>query len=332
MKKECIKAQNLFSLFIDNKINDTDLIWLNNHLDSCPECVKELNKTKKVLNTLKVLKQENLPFDFYFKLNKVLDKIEEKGKNNMFVFNKQFIFRAGLVFATVIFGSFLTLKIVLDNKKVISPDLSVEKQISQLQDIKKEHPISVERENKLIATQKQQDITIEQKTFASSVPSMAEIEYNQPRVPFNLISTGNSSGYENNKMVNRIYMQPIPGKSYYELNQKQIKNDFDARIFGFVIDNDETKEKLCAKYNISEIPQIDFNSEMLILITGEAISSNNYSVEIINAIKEINKIVVLYKINNFNNGDLVNMQINTRYYDFKIISKTQLPIVFKRIE
>lgn len=315
MRKECIKARELITLFLDKRIDNINLTWLNKHISSCNFCAKEFKEIKKITGILKILKQESLPVDFYFKLNKSIDEIEAKRKNNVFIPNLNMILRTGLVFVIVVFGFVVTLKFVKDNQKFVPP----------VSEIKKMDNIAIKREKKLIDDKAElnNDVAIAQKSFEMPVPSAPpslEMEYKKPGVSFNLVST-NDTGSRGREIVKHTFMQTIPGRSYYKLYQEQIQDNFGLKVFGFVIDNEETLKNIRSKYNINEFTKVDFQLEMLILIATE--DNSGYSVEIVNGLKEINKIVILYRLNRSGDG---------KKYDIKVISKTQLPVIFKRIE
>ncbi len=332
MRKECIKAKELMTLLVDNKIDAGDMVWFNKHILSCNNCAEEFEEIKKIKNVLKTLKQENVPPDFYFKLNKALDKTEEKGKNNILFSNFQVAFRLGVIFTVFIFGFVVTMKIVKDNRKFISPDFMEIEQKSGISEIKKTDDIIIKKEADLVTVRPKQKDFVEKKVIempVSVVKDPVKIEYKKPRVPYNLVSAG-AEGIDYSKAVNRVYMQPIPAKSYYELDQKQIQDEFDLRVQNFVIDNHDTWEKFRLKYDIDKFGKTDFATEMMLLITVDDGTSGNYSVEIVNALKEINKIIVYYRINRISKADTTIVQ--PQKYDVKIISKTQLPVIFKRIQ
>lgn len=330
MRKECIKAKELTTLLIDKKIDNSDLEWFNKHISSCNSCAKEFKEIKKTVSILKTLEQESVPPDFYFKMNKILDEIEEKRKSNVLFPNLQMVFRTGLVFAMIVFGFVVTLKVVRDNRNFVSPSIVETEQKTELPEIKKTDYTATKKDKNLIDTKAKLDIAIAKKSLEIPVlvaPASAEIEYKKSSVPFKLISTDGSS-YQGPKTVKRTYMQPMPVKSYYKLDQEQIQDDFGLKVFSFAVDNEETWKNLRTKYNINELAEVDFQSEMLILIIVE--DNSGYSVEIVNALKEINKIVILYKLNKLNDEDFINTDLKD--YDIKMISKTQLPIIFRRIE
>ena len=321
MNKKCLKARELMTLLTDNKIDDVSLEWFRKHLSSCDNCAKELSNLQEIKRILKKVKQENLPPDFYFKLNRSLDMIEEKQKNKGFFQNLQLVFRTGLIFAIVILGFIVTFRVV-KNKIFISPALE-EKPKIEIAELKKIENISEEKEE----IQSKLEV-VDKKTALMPVqePQMA-IRYQKPSAPYSLISTG-QQGYQSREITKRIYMQPIPVKSYYELNQGQIQNRFDLKVFKFIVDDKETWEKIKVKYNINEFPIVNFQTEMVVLLVAE--DSTNYGVEIINALKEINKLVIFYRLNSGEN--LSDSQTTSKNYDIKIISKTQLPVIFQRIE
>jgi hypothetical protein len=280
---------------------------------------------KKVNKILKTLKYENLSMDFYFKLNKALDGIDTKRKNNVFFMDFQLIFRTGLVFAILFLGSVITFKVVKDNRSSTSPVLIQTQQKTEVASVNIADDDLIKKETKADTINPEQKTVIVKniKIPSTFTRQPVEIEYTKPAVPYSLVSDGQSN-YK--KTINRVYMQPIPAKSYYELDQ--IQNEF--KVKNFIIDNKETYENIRLKYDINITPKVDFNSEMIILIALDDESSNNCSIEIVNALMEINRIVVYYRINRINEYDELNA--TSGKYDLKIISKTQLPVVFRRIQ
>jgi hypothetical protein len=326
MKKECIKAMELISLLIDNKIRENDLLWLNKHVSSCFDCAKEIKGVKKTVNFLKILKNEDVPLDFYFKLNKAIDEIEAKKKNKGFFPNVQIAFRTGLIFAVVILGVVVTMRVVKNNQNFVSYGVN-EKEKTELSEVPATDNLSINKDKIRIDLDENPNPTVVKESLAVLSPEYAGIRHETAGAPFNLISSGGSY-HKDTTTNNRIYMQPIPVKNYYDLNQEQIQDEFDYRVYGFVVDNEEMWKKIRAEYDIKEFPEIDFQSEMLILV----ITWDNFSLKIVNAFKEVNKIIVLYRMDKLNDEKFTNTAENLKNYDIKVINRTQLPIVFKRVE
>lgn len=331
MKKECLKARELMTLLIDNKIDSSDLEWFNRHIFFCNSCAKEFKEIKKIVSILKTLEPKSVPSDFYFKMNKILDEIEEKRKGNIF-FNLQIAFRIGLVFAIIIFGFVVTLKVVRDNRNFVSTSIEEIVQKNEFLEAKKINYTEIKKDKNLIDTNTKLDIAVTKKSLEIPIlvtPASTEIEYKKAISPFKLVST-DSLSFQDQKTVKRTYMHPMQGKFYYTLVQEQIQDDFGLKVFGISVDDEKTWKNIRTKYNINELVKVDFQSEMLILIIVE--DKSVYSVEIVNALQEINKMVILYKLNRLKGEDLMSTNTDLKDYDIKIISKTQLPVVFKRIE
>ncbi len=334
MKKECLKAIEMMNLLIDNKLDDASLEWFKKHLSSCNNCAKELSNLQKIKMVLKNVRQEKLPSDFYFRLNEALDVIDEKQKSNGFFQNFQLAFRTGLIFAVVILGFVVTLKVVKNNQHFISPNLQEKEQKIILSESEKtEYAMkkTIKKEKVQIDTKVKLDDAVMKETLVIPAPAAAEIEYKKPGVPFKLVSTGEPY-YQTQKKSSRVYIQPVPVKSYYELNQEQVRDKFDLKVFNFIVDDKYTWEKLKNEYNINEFPEVNFQTDTLVLITCKEEITDNYSIEIINAIKEIDKIVVLYRLSKYSGEHFKDIKGRLKNYDIKIISKTQLPVIFKRIE
>ncbi|MCX8094455.1 MAG: zf-HC2 domain-containing protein [Candidatus Goldbacteria bacterium] len=330
MKKECKKARELMSLIIDKKITDEEFIWFDAHISFCDNCVREFDDMKRSLNVLKYLKHENVPPDFYFKLNKALDEVEAKRNTQKYTPIFQTSFRVGLIFAILIIGIFITLRIVKDNSKTLTSEfikMNEKKELSEAKDI-----VDTVKSKKdfVVAVSNKKDIA-DKKDIEMRVPVMrtpVNIEYKKGIIPYNLVSAG---GEDYQKALNRVYIHPMPLKSYYELNQIHIPDEFNLKAYNFVVDNRETWKKFCLKYDIkNEFGEPDFNNEMIVLTTVDENLSHNFSIEIINAFKEIDRIVVIYRINKLNEYEVMNGKI--KRIDAKIIAKTQLPVIFKRIQ
>ncbi|MBP7792465.1 MAG: zf-HC2 domain-containing protein [Candidatus Goldbacteria bacterium] len=325
MKKECKKAREFITLLIDNKISENDMLWLDKHFSSCVDCEKEFKEVKKTVNSLKILKNQNVPSDFYFKLNKAIDEIEAERKNKVFFPNVQVAFRTGLIFAVVILGVVVTMSVVKNNQKFVSYGTEKEK-TTEFAEVHQVDNVSMNKD-KIQIDDEPLNSAVVKKTLTIPSSEYAKIKYETASMPFNLISSGGSY-HKDMTTNNRIYMQPIPAKNYYDLNQKQIQDEFDYRVYGFVVDNKGMWEKIRGEYNIEEFPEIDFQSEMMILV----IARDNFSLKIVKAFKEVNEIIVLYRIDKLNDEKFVNVSGNSKNYDFKVINKTQLPVVFKRAE
>ncbi|NLT96445.1 MAG: DUF4349 domain-containing protein [Clostridia bacterium] len=89
--RNCSEYQDMMNLYIDGLLDDSEQTELLKHVDSCPECRRELEMLQEVVGMFKSLNEEELipPASFRRELRRKLEK-EEKVKRNNFLnkFNK----------------------------------------------------------------------------------------------------------------------------------------------------------------------------------------------------------------------------------------------------
>ncbi|SMB92910.1 Putative zinc-finger [Desulfonispora thiosulfatigenes DSM 11270] len=80
--KKCSEFQENLSLYLDNYLSDEERYELEEHLENCPECRKELTELQETLHLLKNLKDENiiLPADMKKEIRKKLEADTPKNK------------------------------------------------------------------------------------------------------------------------------------------------------------------------------------------------------------------------------------------------------------
>src|SRR3989339_676162 len=65
----CEKIQDLFQVYLENKLDTKTKEELENHLKGCADCSQFLKEFKSTIELLKTLGEKELPDDYYNKLN-----------------------------------------------------------------------------------------------------------------------------------------------------------------------------------------------------------------------------------------------------------------------
>jgi len=115
----CKKCSELMSLYIDNQLDNNEIISIEEHFESCKDCLKEYKELKEILNNLNELEEE-LPQNFHYELMEKINQIDSsKAKENRF--KSIFSFKYFTPIAALVCFVFI---IYSNNINDISPELN----------------------------------------------------------------------------------------------------------------------------------------------------------------------------------------------------------------
>lgn len=99
----CEETKELLSPYLDGMTGDHERQEIENHLQKCPDCQKELEELKKLLNALHSLERVKPPKDFLFRVKKALN--EEKSEDAHIPFpNLRYFKYAGVAAVFLVFS------------------------------------------------------------------------------------------------------------------------------------------------------------------------------------------------------------------------------------
>ncbi len=96
---DCKYFKDLLSTYIDGYLKEEEKNSLEKHLSYCKSCNDYLNKLKNYKENFKNFEKIEAPLGFE---KKVMEKIEKKEENKIFLFNKKFIFEFSAVLVVLI--------------------------------------------------------------------------------------------------------------------------------------------------------------------------------------------------------------------------------------
>jgi len=111
----CDEIKNLLSLYIDDELDEEERLLVEEHLQKCEECQKELEEYKKIIQALKNIPDEEPPLGYCKRLHEKLliveipkviasDKVHKKTMNNKFRWVKYVGTAAALVLVILVYG------------------------------------------------------------------------------------------------------------------------------------------------------------------------------------------------------------------------------------
>lgn len=125
----CQTVQKLYLSYIDKDLPDVDLVQVQEHLCSCPECAKKVDLLREIYQPKgKLQKIEPPPFlwqNLYLKISK------QEEKKAMFSYSEKLLQFATNLGIAIVFIISITLGIYLGN----SPNLNTMERITEPQDV-----------------------------------------------------------------------------------------------------------------------------------------------------------------------------------------------------
>ncbi|MGB4439865.1 MAG: DUF4349 domain-containing protein [Sedimentibacter sp.] len=111
----CDEIKNLLSLYIDDELDEEERLLVEEHLQKCEDCQKELEEYKKIIQALKNIPDEEPPSGYCKRLHEKLliveipkvitgDKIPKKTMSNKFRWVKYGGMAAALVLVILVYG------------------------------------------------------------------------------------------------------------------------------------------------------------------------------------------------------------------------------------
>jgi len=111
----CDEIKNLLSLYIDDELDEEERLLVEEHLQKCEECKKELEEYKKIIQALKNIPDEEPPLGYCKRLHEKLliaeipkvitgDKVHKKTMSNKFRWVKYGGMAAALVLVILVYG------------------------------------------------------------------------------------------------------------------------------------------------------------------------------------------------------------------------------------
>ena len=116
-------AAEKISLYLDGALKGRELEEFEAHIRTCGECAGALAETKRAVEAARNIKTVPLPADFYAKLNRKLDEIDDKRSNPWF--SRVFVMRSAAAVLSVLMVGVIVYRI--ENQPGIRETLVAEK-------------------------------------------------------------------------------------------------------------------------------------------------------------------------------------------------------------
>lgn len=299
---QCNGCRKKINDYIDNKLSGKEADEFLNHINSCPECKKELESLMNAINTIKQGKEYELPPDFYTELDAKLYRQKK---------DYAFFKTAGVIAACLILFIILTVVEIIklpDNLQIFRQKITKTKEIEKIQVKKPEKP-------RKVITKK-----IEK-------PQVGKEKIENQKLKDDFIEKITDFTKEENKIV-------CGEKQYGEIFNLEEGQRLSGEITGeikpanLVIKERNSIPPFIIK-NHPEIKLLDFNKYMLALIIGKKYETG-YSIIITSARKLDNKIIVRYKITI--QQEIIDVDRGKiTPYSAIILKKSAIPVIFEEV-
>ncbi|MFH1825210.1 MAG: protease complex subunit PrcB family protein [Candidatus Firestonebacteria bacterium] len=323
MDKNCKDILELLSSYLENDLDEKKMIEVKHHLSICKKCKKEYESLCKTVGILKNLPKYTAPSSILAKVNK---KIQERKpfweKLSPFGFKISLGTVSLIIITLVSFQLYRYISINSINEQKITKKETIKKLEKKImnnlkKDISGELKESERSPQSLPAQDKVESSTIEKQGVTSAIKESLRNEEGAGNLKNKDALLGGGRG---------MMFDARQGEEFNEL--KGTMCNFKERKNLIIKTNVEWEEVWKKTFSDKEIPKIDFDKKMAILVFAGEKMTGGYEI----SIKEINyeKDKIIVKISEIippRNAFCI-MVITSPFY-IKIIDKSDLPVEFK---